>query len=120
MNAFGITPPKTWKQCIHLVIKDSDNHKIIANLFVQLLGNVYLGTLAVPSTTARSLCLAHGRRQIVEVAENFPKECRYVLETLGGVYRNDALAREQQLSAEERLRFTGNIVRRRCRNCTRG
>lgn len=50
-------------------------------------------------------CLAHGRRQIVEVAENFPEECRYVLETLGGVYRNDALAREQQMSAEERLRF---------------
>ena len=24
-------------------------------------------------------CLAHGRRQIVEVAENFPVECRYVL-----------------------------------------
>lgn len=50
-------------------------------------------------------CLAHGRRQIVEVAENFPEQCRYVLEILGGVYRNDALAREQQLSAEERLRF---------------
>jgi hypothetical protein len=28
-------------------------------------------------------CLAHGRRQFVEVAENFPNECRYVLETLG-------------------------------------
>ena len=28
-------------------------------------------------------CLAHGRRQFVEVAENFPEECRYVLETLG-------------------------------------
>ena len=50
-------------------------------------------------------CLAHGRRQFVEVAENFPEECRYVLETLGGVYHNDALAREQELSPEERLRF---------------
>ena len=28
-------------------------------------------------------CLAHGRRQFVEVAENFPNECRYVLEMLG-------------------------------------
>ena len=35
-------------------------------------------------------CLAHGRRQFVEVAENFPDECRYVLEMLGGVYRHDA------------------------------
>jgi predicted metal-binding protein len=30
-------------------------------------------------------CLAHGRRQFVEVAANFPAECRYVLETLGEV-----------------------------------
>jgi transposase len=50
-------------------------------------------------------CLAHGRRQIVEVAENFPQECRYVLTTLGSVYRNDALTWEQKLSPEERLRF---------------
>jgi transposase len=50
-------------------------------------------------------CLAHGRRQIVEVAENFPEECRHVLETLGGVYHNDALTREQELSPDERLRF---------------
>ena len=27
-------------------------------------------------------CLAHGRRQIVEVVDNFPEECRYVLEML--------------------------------------
>src|SRR5678815_1889751 len=46
-----------------------------------------------------------GRRQIVDVAENFPEECRYVLETLGGVYHNDALTREQELSPDERLRF---------------
>jgi transposase len=50
-------------------------------------------------------CLAHGRRQVVEVVDNFPEECRYVLETLGAVYHNDALAREQGLSLEERLLF---------------
>jgi transposase len=50
-------------------------------------------------------CLAHGRRQIVEVVDNFPEECRYVLETLRGVYRYDALTREQQLSPKDRLRF---------------
>ena len=50
-------------------------------------------------------CLAHGRRQVVDVVENFPEECRYVLETLGGVYHYDALAREQGLSPEGRLRF---------------
>jgi transposase len=50
-------------------------------------------------------CLAHGRRQIVEVAETFPEESRYVLETLRTVYRNDALAQQRELSPEERLRF---------------
>src|SRR6202171_752748 len=50
-------------------------------------------------------CLAHGRRQVVEVAENFPEECRYVLETLRDVYHHDTLAREQALSPEDRLRF---------------
>ena len=50
-------------------------------------------------------CIAHGRRQFVEVAANFPQECGYVLESLGMVYGNDALAREQGLDAEARLRF---------------
>jgi len=50
-------------------------------------------------------CLAHARRQFVDVVENFPEECRYVLETLRGVYHHDAMAREQELSPEDRLRF---------------
>ena len=50
-------------------------------------------------------CLAHGRRQFVEIAPSFPDECRYVLESLGSVYHNDQQAREQTLSPEERLRF---------------
>jgi transposase len=48
-------------------------------------------------------CMAHGRRQFVEIAPNFPAECRHVLESLGVVYYNDAMAREQLLSAEDRL-----------------
>ena len=50
-------------------------------------------------------CLAHGRRQFVDVAENFPQECRHVLETLAEVYQNDATAKEKGLSPEERLSF---------------
>jgi transposase len=50
-------------------------------------------------------CLAHGRRQFVEVAANFPGECRYVLEMLGQVYGRDAEAREQALTPEQRLQF---------------
>jgi transposase len=50
-------------------------------------------------------CNAHARRRFVQVTPNFPQECRFVLETLGKVYRYDAQAEEQGLSPEERLRF---------------
>ena len=50
-------------------------------------------------------CLAHGRRQLVEVAANFPDQCRYVLELLGQVYGHDAEARERSLTPDQRLQF---------------
>ena len=50
-------------------------------------------------------CTAHSRRKYVEVAQDFPEECRFVLETLGAVYKNDAATRERNMSAEERLGF---------------
>ena len=50
-------------------------------------------------------CIAHGRRQFVEVAGNFPADCRYVLEILGGVYVNDAVAKERKMTPTERLEF---------------
>jgi transposase len=56
-------------------------------------------------------CLAHGRRQVVEVVENFPEECRYVLETQGGVYHYDALAREQKLSPGREAAFPSGAQR---------
>ena len=39
------------------------------------------------------------------MAENFPRECRYVLEMLGLVYGYDAEARELGLTSDERLRL---------------
>jgi len=48
-------------------------------------------------------CLAHGRRKFVEVAENFPNECRTVLEIFGKVYHHDAIAHQQRMSPKERL-----------------
>lgn len=50
-------------------------------------------------------CLAHGRRQFVDIIGSFPQQCRYVLETLGKVYAYDAQARERGLSGTERLAF---------------
>ena len=48
-------------------------------------------------------CLTHCRRNFVDVFDNFPEECRHVLEVLRDVYRNDEIARERKLSPEQRL-----------------
>ena len=61
--------------------------------------------LTGPLKTIVANCTAHARRKYVEVAPQFPEECRFVLETLAEVYQNDALCREPRLPPEERLRF---------------
>jgi len=48
-------------------------------------------------------CLAHGRRRFTDVFENFPVECQYVLELLAKGYKNDKIARQQNLSDQDRL-----------------
>jgi hypothetical protein len=53
--------------------------------------------------TLLSHCISHARRRYVEVAESFPEEVRFVLETLREVYKTDAVARQEGDSAEERL-----------------
>jgi hypothetical protein len=56
-----------------------------------------------PSPVILANCLAHGRRHFVDVAQNFPGECRHVLETLGEIFHTDALARQQELTPDRRL-----------------
>jgi len=66
---------------------------------------------ALPANTAGDFetlvagCTSHARRRYVDVAEDFPAECRYVLETLRDVYKIDAAARKQGMSPEQRLGF---------------
>lgn len=50
-------------------------------------------------------CMTHARRHFVDVADNFPSECRYVLESLAKVFHNDARCRKEQMSKDERLAF---------------
>jgi transposase len=61
--------------------------------------------LPEPLKTIVGNCLTHGRRQFVDVAMNFPHECLYVLQILKDVYTNDALAKNQGMSPEQRLHF---------------
>jgi transposase len=51
----------------------------------------------------RCHCLAHGRRQFSDLAEDFPAESAVVVNALKLSYEHDAEAREQGLSAEARL-----------------
>ena len=53
--------------------------------------------------TIMACCLAHSRRGFVDVASRYPEDCRQVLEALRVVYQCDAEAKEQGLSAQERL-----------------
>lgn len=61
----------------------------------------------VPSEFAVILsnCIPHGRRKFVELAETFPEECRFVLETFKDVYKNEADTVDQELSDEKRLEY---------------
>ena len=50
-------------------------------------------------------CLTHGRRNFVDLVPSFPEQCRYVIEALAEVYHHDQMAKEQDLSKDQRLRF---------------
>ncbi len=55
--------------------------------------------------TVLANCLAHGRRQVADVAEQFPEAARHVIEALAEVYKHEATCRTDGLSAEQRLSF---------------
>lgn len=61
----------------------------------------------VPSSvqTCVANCLTHGRRKFYEVYSAFPEQVKFVIGTLRGVYRNEAMAKKQNMSSEERLQF---------------
>jgi len=50
-------------------------------------------------------CLAHGRRQFVDLIEAFPAECEYVLGIFKDVYRHEKRTKQLGLSAQQRLAY---------------
>ena len=48
-------------------------------------------------------CLAHGRRNIVDEVENYPTECRRILDDLGVVFAHDAETRRLKMSDQQRM-----------------
>jgi transposase len=49
-------------------------------------------------------CLVHGRRNFVDIMDDFPEKCNHVIETLAKIYAYDQEAKEQHLDDEKRLR----------------
>jgi transposase len=50
-----------------------------------------------------SNCIAHGRRKIVDEIDNYPAECRFVIERLSRVYKLDEECKARGASDPERL-----------------
>ena len=50
-------------------------------------------------------CLAHGRRDFVDLYDRFTDECRYVIKAFKVIYRNEKVTREEGMSGEERLSY---------------
>jgi len=48
-------------------------------------------------------CLTHGRRNFADVAANFPEETSHVIDQIALVYKTDQVAKDQNLSSQERL-----------------
>jgi transposase len=55
--------------------------------------------------TILSNCAAHARRKFVDVVAGFPDEVAHVIDEFSLVYKHDAQAKAEGMSAEERLRF---------------
>jgi transposase len=51
----------------------------------------------------QSNCIAHGRRKLVDEIDNYPVECRFLLERLALVYKLDDECKARGASDEERL-----------------
>ena len=50
-------------------------------------------------------CLGHARREFVDLAEDFPEPCRYVVDQLAQVYKNDAYTRDRKMDPQTRLTY---------------
>ena len=56
-----------------------------------------------PGMTVVANCLAHGRRQFVDILESFPGEARHFVDVIAEIYAVEKRAREEELGPEQRL-----------------
>lgn len=64
------------------------------------------GTVPDTVETIVSFCNTHARRKFVDIADDFPDECLYVIVTVfGKIYQHDGEAKKKNLDQSERLRY---------------
>ncbi|MCC6652489.1 MAG: transposase [Candidatus Eisenbacteria bacterium] len=68
-----------------------------------LMGDALTRNLPKGHEVRASNCIVHGRRQIVDELDNYPTECRYVIERIALVYKVDDDCKGRGVSDEERL-----------------
>jgi len=61
--------------------------------------------LSSDAQTTLANCLAHGRRHVVNVFDNFPEQALHILEALAVPFRVDREAKAQGLAPKQRLRL---------------
>lgn len=65
-----------------------------------------IGNTIDPDSTIAAHCNTHARRHFVNVSDNFPDETAYVLlDVYKEIYKNDAHARDKNMSPEQRLLY---------------
>ncbi len=82
--------------------------KVLAHRATELATPIQMSDALAANTkgdflTFLALCLAHARRQFVDVAESFPDACRYIIEVFASVYRIDQEAKDMGMSDLARL-----------------
>jgi transposase len=50
-------------------------------------------------------CLSHGRRNFVAEINDFPEQSRHVIEVIAKIYHHDAIAKDGDMSPDQRLRL---------------
>lgn len=61
--------------------------------------------IGLPMDTDQANCLAHARCYFVDAYENFPDECRHILEELGTVFHTDQKAKKAKMDPQQRLEY---------------
>lgn len=51
------------------------------------------------------LCLVHGRRNFIDLEDQFKEESDYILSMISKVYKHDAYCAEEKMSAKDRLAY---------------